>query len=178
METVNDMLIEEIEGYKPEIHESAFIAKGAVVAGNVKIGRASSLWFHAVVRGDEDGVEIGEETSIQEGCMVHVTFGKPCKIGSRVTVGHNAVIHGATIGNDCIIGISSTILDGAVIGDGCIVAAGCVVPPGKTYPPRSMLMGTPARIVREVTDAEYKSNLTSSAIYVGRSAKYKATGRF
>lgn len=170
------MMIEEIDGKRPDIHESVFIAKGAVVAGDVKIGRASSVWFCAVVRGDEDAIEIGEETSVQEGCMLHVTFGNPCRLGNRVTVGHNAVIHGATIGDDCIVGISSTVLDGANIGAGSIVAAGCVVPPGKLFPPRSMLMGTPARVVREVTDAEFKNNQVSAAIYVERSARYKAAG--
>lgn len=171
------MLIEEIDGQRPKIHETVFVAKGAVVAGDVTIGRNSSVWFCAVVRGDEAGITIGEDTSVQEGCMVHVTHGNPCSIGSRVTVGHNAVVHGATIGDDCIVGISSTVLDGAVVGAGSIVAAGSVVPPGKTFPPKSMLMGIPAKAVRELTDAEYQNNLLSAAIYVERSARYKKDGR-
>ena len=149
-------------GKKPQLGERVFVAPGSFVIGNVTIGTDSSIFYGTVVRGDTDTITIGEGTNIQDNCTLHINSGDPLRIGSGVTVGHNAIVHACTIGDNVLIGIGAIVLDGAVIEDDSIVAAGSLVPPGKTYPAGSMIMGSPARVVRELSDQE-KANIRKTA---------------
>ncbi len=138
----------------PVLHSTAYLAEGGRVVGDVEIGEQSSVWFNAVVRGDTSTVRIGARTNIQDGAVVHTDTGKPCTIGDDCTVGHNAVIHGCTIGNGCLIGMGAVVLSGAVVGDETLVAAGALVPEGKEFPPRSLLVGSPSKLIRTLTEEE------------------------
>ena len=139
---------------KPALPSTVFVADGGRVVGDVEIGEESSVWFNAVVRGDTSTVRIGARTNIQDGAVVHTDTGRPCTIGDDTTVGHNAVIHGCTIGNGCLIGMGAIVLSGAVVGDESLVAAGALVPEGKEFGPRSLLVGSPAKLIRSLTDDE------------------------
>ncbi|MEZ6094258.1 MAG: gamma carbonic anhydrase family protein [Pirellulaceae bacterium] len=136
------------------VASSAFIAANATVLGQVEIQAKASVWFGAVIRGDIERVLIGAETNIQDQCVIHADPGFPCEIGERVVVGHAAVVHGAIIESDCMIGIGAIVLNGARIGAGSIVGAGCVVPEGMQVPPYSVAMGVPAKLVRQTTDTD------------------------
>jgi len=138
-----------------KIGRGVFIAKTAVVTGDVEIDDDSSVWFNSVVRGDLNSIRIGKMTNIQDGVIVHVDEDFGVEIGDRVTVGHSAVVHGCRIGNDVLIGIGSVILNGAEIGEYSIIGAGSVVT-GRKYPDRSFILGIPARVVREVEKKEYR----------------------
>jgi carbonic anhydrase/acetyltransferase-like protein (isoleucine patch superfamily) len=166
--------------YTPEIGENVFIAPSSDVIGRTKIGKDSSIWFGVVIRGDVHRIEIGERTSVQDCSMVHVTHhkrddesdGNPTIIGNDVTVGHKVMLHGCKIEDACLIGMSSTILDGAVIGKESIVGAGSLVTKGKIFPPRSLIMGSPAKLVRELTDDEVIELYASAKRYVGFKDQY------
>jgi carbonic anhydrase/acetyltransferase-like protein (isoleucine patch superfamily) len=137
----------------PKIHPTAFIAPTAAVMGDVSLGEDASVWYHAVLRGDMAPIFIGARTNIQDGTIVHVDEGVPCTVGQRVGVGHRVVLHGCTVGDDCLIAMGSVLLNGVTIGSGSVVAAGAVIPEGMQVPPRSLVMGVPGRIVRNVDDA-------------------------
>ncbi len=141
---------------KPKVDPAAWVAPSAVVNGNVVIGPRASVWHHAALRGDSDLLIVGAETNLQDHVIVHTDAGIVCHIGDRVTVGHAAIIHGATIEDECLIGIRATVLNGCRIGRGSVVAAGAVVPENTVVPPFSVVMGIPARVVRPVQprDAE------------------------
>lgn len=142
-------------GKSPLIPESAWIAKSADVLGDVTLGEHVSVWFQAVVRGDVHWIKIGDYTNVQDGAVLHVSNGyAPLTIGKRVTIGHKALLHGCLIGDDCLIGMGSVILDHAEVGPGSIVAAGALLPPGKKYPAGHLIMGAPAKAVRLVTEKE------------------------
>ncbi len=140
----------------PRVDPEAWIAPGATVLGDIRIARGASVWFGCVLRSDLEGawIEIGEDTNIQDGTIVHVDIGRPCRIGARVTVGHRAVLHGATIEDDCLIGMGAVVLSGAVVGRGSIVAAGALVGEGVVIPPGSVAAGLPARVRREILEAD------------------------
>ena len=158
------------KGITPKLGERVFVAQNAVVIGDVEIGDDSSIWFGAVVRGDVNYIRIGKCTSIQDGSVVHVTIKThPTIIGNYVTVGHNVNLHGCVVKDNCLIGIGAIILDGAVINENSIVAAGTLVPPGKEFPPGVLIMGFPAKVVRELSEEEIK-NLKEHAL---RYVKYK-----
>jgi carbonic anhydrase/acetyltransferase-like protein (isoleucine patch superfamily) len=141
--------------HHPEkIDPRAFIAPGVIVIGDVIIEAQASLWFGVIVRGDTESIVIGQKTNVQDGCILHVKQGKPCILGRGVTLGHSAIIHGATVEDDVLIGIRATVLNGARIGRGSVVAAGAVIAPGTVIPPRSMVMGIPGKVVRPTGDAE------------------------
>lgn len=142
------------KGIEPEIAEGCYIADSADVIGKVKLGKNANLWFQVVARGDVNRIEVGENTNIQDLSMLHVVEEFPLLIGKNVSVGHKVTLHACTIGNGCLIGMGSTILDGAEIGENSLVAAGSVIPPGKKFPPRSYIIGTPAKVKRELTDEE------------------------
>lgn len=145
----------EFNGVKPTLHPSVFLADGSFVIGDVEIGEGSSVWYNTVVRGDVNYIKIGRFTNIQDLSMIHVTTAKyPTIIGDYVTVGHKVMIHGAKIGNYVLVGIGAIILDDAEIPDHVIVAAGSVIPPGKKYPSGVLIMGTPGKVVRELTRKE------------------------
>lgn len=135
------------------IHPTAFIAPGAVVLGDVSLGRDSSVWYHTVIRGDMAPITVGDETNIQDLSMVHVDEGVPCTIGSRVGVGHRAILHGCLVEDECMVGMGAIVLNHARIGAGSVIGAGALVPEGMDVPPGSLALGVPARIVRPVDEA-------------------------
>ena len=135
------------------IDPTAFIAPGAIVLGDVHLGAESSVWYNAVLRGDTDRITIGEQTNIQDLTMIHADPGVPCTIGCRVTVGHRVILHGCTVEDDCLIGMGAIVLNGARIGRGSIVGAGALVLEKMEVPPGSMVVGSPARIRRDVDEA-------------------------
>jgi carbonic anhydrase/acetyltransferase-like protein (isoleucine patch superfamily) len=134
------------------IHPTAFIAPTAAVMGDVTVGAESSIWYGAVLRGDMAPIVIGDQTNLQDGTVVHVDEDVPCRIGSRVGVGHRVILHGCTVEDECLIGMGSVLLNEVVIGGGSVVAAGAVLPEGMQVPPGSLVMGVPARIVRPVDE--------------------------
>lgn len=141
--------------YHPEkVAADAWIAPSATVCGQVFIGPRSSVWFGAVIRGDNEAIELGEDVNIQDGAILHADAGVPCRLGNRVTVGHGAIVHGAVVGDDCLVGIRATILNRVVVGEGSLIAAGALVPEGTVIPPGSVVMGVPAKVVRQVTDKD------------------------
>ncbi len=146
------------------IHETARIAKGAVVYGEVSIGEKSTVWYHAVVRADQSAIEIGKCSNIQDNCTVHVDDEHPVKIGDYVTIGHGAIIHGCTIGDHCLIGMGAIILNGAVIEEDCIIGAGSLITQGKVIPKGSMVLGSPGKVIRPITEEE-KANLLKNAMH-------------
>jgi len=164
----------------PKIKKSAWIAPSADVIGNVKIGADSSVWFGTVIRGDVHKIRIGKRTSIQDLSMVHVTHykqedmkdGHPTIIGDDVTIGHKVMLHGCTIENGCLIGMSATILDGAVIGEGSIVGAHSLVTSNKVFPPHSLIMGSPAKVIKTLTQDEVDSLIEHAARYVKFKSEY------
>jgi carbonic anhydrase/acetyltransferase-like protein (isoleucine patch superfamily) len=151
-----------------------FIADNATVVGRVRFGTEVSVWFGAVIRGDNDDIDIGARSNIQDGCVLHVDPGKPLTIGEGVTVGHKVMLHGCSIGDNALIGIGSTILNGAQIGANSIVGAKSLVTENKVYPPGSLILGAPARVARELRAEEVESISTSAAHYVANAARYRA----
>jgi carbonic anhydrase/acetyltransferase-like protein (isoleucine patch superfamily) len=141
-------------GHQPVIAEGVFIAPSADVIGHVSFGKNSSLWYGCVARGDINEIIIGENSNIQDLTMLHVDHPLPLIVGKNVSVGHNAILHACTIGDHCLIGMGAILLNGCVIGKNSVVAAGSVVPPGKSYPAGSMIMGSPAKVVRPLTEEE------------------------
>lgn len=157
----------------PQVHESAFVAAEATLIGKAVLMEGSSIWPGAVIRGDNETIVLGRGSNIQEGAVLHTDMGCPLTIGANVTVGHQAMLHGCTIEDGALIGIQAVILNRAVIGAGSLVGAGAVVTEGKVFPPRSLILGAPAKVVRELTDDEV-ANLHASAVnYSERSAYYK-----
>jgi len=148
------MALYSYKGIEPTISEGVYIAPSADVIGRVTFAENVSLWHQCVARGDINTITIGKNTNIQDLSMLHVTGANKLVIGANVSVGHNAILHGCTIGNSCLIGMGAIILDGAEIGDHCVVAAGSVVPPGKKYPSGSMIMGNPAVVKRPLKQEE------------------------
>ncbi len=144
-------MIRDLKDKKTNIHPEAFIAETADVLGDVTIGKGSSMWYGAVARGDMSYITIGEYTNIQDNATVHVDTNRPCEIGDFTTVGHNAVIHGCKVGNNCLIGMGAIILNGAVIGDNCIIGAGTLITGRAVIPPNSLVMGSPGEVKRELT---------------------------
>ena len=152
--------------YSVTNHGCCFIAPNATVIGRVTLGVDTSVWFNAVIRGDVDTITIGDRSNIQDGSVLHVDPGNPLTVGSEVTVGHMVMIHGCTIGNRSLIGIGSTLLNGAEIGAESIVGAHALVTEGKKFPPRSLIVGTPAKVVRELSDDELAALKKSADRYV------------
>ncbi|MBI9105842.1 MAG: gamma carbonic anhydrase family protein [Spirochaetales bacterium] len=153
----------------PDTDNANFIAWNADVSGDVVLGKESSVWFSAVIRGDIAPIRIGEATNIQDGAVCHISTGVPLTLGDWVTVGHNAIVHSCTIGNHCLIGMGAILLDDSEIGDYSIIGAGSLVTKGKKFPPRSLIMGSPARLVRELTDEEIKEIDAAAERYVAHS---------
>ena len=171
---LEDMLIKTLEDKTPLVHPTAFVSEAAYVVGDVEIGEGSSIWPGTVIRGDRGKVKIGKYTNIQDNSVVHVTTDiSPTRIGSEVTVGHNAIIHGATFEDRCLIGMGAIIMDDAVVGEGSIVGAGAVVPPNIMIPPRSLVVGLPAKIVRQTSDEELEMIIDRAQHYIDFSQKYK-----
>ena len=167
------MAVYELDGVAPRIAASAWVADSAQVMGNVEIGKNSSLWFGAIVRGDTETIRIGANTNIQDGSVLHADVGMPLTIGDNVTVGHQVMLHGCTVGDGALIGIGAIVLNGAKIGKGCIVGAGALVTEGKEFPDGSMILGSPAKAVRELTPAQKEGLIKSAIHYVENAELYK-----
>jgi carbonic anhydrase/acetyltransferase-like protein (isoleucine patch superfamily) len=160
--------------FHPElIDASAFVAAGVVIRGDVIVGADASIWFNAVIRGDTEKVRIGSRSNVQDACVIHSDPGYPCTIGDDVTIGHGAIVHGADVGNRALIGIRAVVLNGARIGEGSIVAAGALVTEGTVIPPDSLVMGTPAKVVRELTEADHARLRRTAKHYVEAAATYR-----
>ena len=161
-------------GIKPRIHDSVYIAEGARIIGDVEIGDESSIWFNSVVRGDVHSIRIGSRTNIQDNCVLHVTHRKyPLHIGSNVTVGHNAVLHGCTVEDYCLIGMGAIVLDNATIHTRSLVAAGALVQEGFIVPEGSLVAGVPAKIKRPLTQVETEFLKRSAQNYVDYVKTYR-----
>ena len=167
-------MIKKFRGKSPIIPDSCYISESVDLIGDVTLGENVSLWFGTVVRGDMHHITIGARSNIQDNSVIHVTTDiSPTRIGEEVTVGHNAIIHGATIEDRCLIGMGAIIMDDVVVGEGSIVGAGAVVPPNMIIPPRSLVVGLPAKIVRQTTDEELKMIIERAQHYIDFSQEYK-----
>ena len=158
----------EYEGIIPSIHSSVFVAPGAMIIGDVKIGEESSIWFNCILRGDLEPIHIGCRTNIQDGTVIHMDKEIPCLIGDDVTVGHGAILHSCAIGNEALIGMGAILLTGCKIGERAIVAAGTLVREGQEIPSGTIAMGVPAVVRREATEAEFERVRNGKDDYVYR----------
>ncbi|HJT21258.1 MAG TPA: gamma carbonic anhydrase family protein [Nitrospira sp.] len=166
-------MIRTFQGIKPKIPSSCFIEETGVVIGDVEMGDQCSVWFHAVVRGDVHYIRIGHRTNVQDLCMLHVTHeAHPLIVGSDVTIGHHVVLHGCTIHDRVLVGMGAIVMDGAVIGEDSIVGAGALVTEGTIVPPKSLILGSPAKVKRPVTDGELTWIKTSAENYVKYAGQY------
>jgi carbonic anhydrase/acetyltransferase-like protein (isoleucine patch superfamily) len=163
----------DFEGKKPRVDESVFLAPGSWVIGDVKIMEGANVWNGAIIRGDDDTVEIGARATILENCVVEAPTDSPVKIGDEVIVSHGAIIHGATIGAKALVGIGAIVLDGAEVGEGAIVGSGSVVPPRAVIPPNTLALGIPAKPLREVRDGEREAVDTERERVLSKVEKYR-----
>jgi len=157
---------------RPQLAPGAWAAPSADLIGDVRFGERASVWFGAVIRADNTPIIVGEDSNIQDGAVCHSDEGFPLKIGARVTVGHQAILHGCTVRDDCLIGMGARILNGAVIESECIVGAGALVTEGKSFANGSLIVGTPARMARQVTEAERQALRASAAHYAQKAQRY------
>jgi gamma-carbonic anhydrase len=172
----NAMLIP-YDGRAPRLDSSAYVVQSATIVGDVVIGPESSVWFGAVVRGDLEPIRIGSRTNVQDNATVHVVGGRfGTTLGDGVTVGHNAVVHGCVVEDGSLIGMGAIVLDGAVVGAESLVGAGALVTPGMRVRPRSLVLGSPARVLRPLTDEELERIRSSAANYVEYARRYRAEG--
>ena len=161
------MTMRDVWQFRPDQAASdALIAEGAIVLGDVTIGERSSIWFQAVVRGDTERIVIGRETNVQDLCLLHADPGFPCWLGNRVTLGHGAIIHGATVADDCLIGMRAVVMNGAQVGAGSIVGAGAIVTEGTIIPPGSIVLGTPGKVVRAAEERDLERIRHAAQHYV------------
>ena len=168
------MAIYELDGSAPRIDESAWVADSAQVMGNVELAAGASVWFGAIVRGDTEVIRVGRNSNIQDGSVLHADHGKPLTIGDDVTVGHKVMLHGCTIGDASLIGIGAVVLNGAKIGKGCLVGAGALVTEGKEFPDGSMIVGSPARVVKQLTPEQLGHLRLSALHYVENARRFRA----
>lgn len=161
------------EGIKPKVHESCFIANSAEVIGKVEIGENTSVWYNCVLRGDENSIKIGKHTNIQDGTVIHISKDYDTLIGDYVTVGHKAIVHACNIGDNVLVGMGAIILDGAEIEDNVLIGAGSIVTPGKKIPSGSLVLGSPAKVVRELSNEEINQLKQSAVDYVQYAQKHK-----
>jgi carbonic anhydrase/acetyltransferase-like protein (isoleucine patch superfamily) len=168
------MSIYKFEEFEPEIHLSAYVADSASVIGQVILAEDTSIWSNAVLRGDNEPITIGKGSNVQEGAVLHNDHGFPIVVGENVTIGHQATLHGCTIGDGSLIGIHAILLNGAVIGKNSLVAAGALVTEGKVFPDRSLIVGVPGKVLRVLTEEEIAGNLTNAYEYVRKGVQYKS----
>lgn len=161
---------------QPQIHSSVFIAPGATVIGAVTLAEESSVWYGAVIRGDIHHIHIGAQSNVQDGCILHVSDDYPAILGERVTLGHRAIVHACTVGDEVLVGMGAIILDGAQIGPRCTIAAGALVTKGTVAPEGSLLVGSPARIVRTLSLDEQRANAVLALKYIEVSRRYLGLG--
>ena len=158
---------------RPTIPPTAWVADTAVVRGDVTLGDDVSVWFGAVLRGDEAPVRVGNRSNVQDSAVLHVSAGFPCVVGADVTIGHRAIVHGCTVKDGALIGMGAIVLDGAVVGMGAMVGAGAVVPPGMVVPPGTLALGVPARVVGPLNAQQKAANATAVAHYLERKEQYR-----
>ena len=166
-------MIRDFQGISPKIDKDSFIAENATVIGDVNIEKGASIWYNVVLRGDIENISIGENSNIQDGAVVHTGADLPSKIGASTVVGHRAIVHGAIIGENCLIGMGAIVLNGAVVGDNSIVGAGAVVTEGRQIPPNSLVLGMPGKVIREVSQEEKKGIRNNALDYVKLYKKHK-----
>lgn len=162
-----------LKGKFPQVHESAYTAPGAQLIGNIVLKKDTSVWFNAVLRGDNEEITVSEHSNVQDGAVVHVDEGFPVYIGQNVTIGHNAIIHGCTLEDDVLIGMGATVLNGAVIGKGALVAAGALVPEGKVVEPGTLVAGVPAKEIRKLSEDHIERTKDGAKHYVENGRLYK-----
>ena len=167
------MAIYELDGITPRIADSAWVADSAQVMGNVELGEQVGVWFGTVIRGDTEVIRIGARSNIQDASVLHADIGKPLTVGEDVTVGHKVMLHGCTIGDGSLIGIGAVVLNGAKIGKGCIVGAGSLVTEGKEFPDGSMIMGSPAKVVRALQPEQVEGLRLAAQGYVGNARRFR-----
>lgn len=165
-------IIKEFRDNSPEIDETAYVADNAAIIGDVTIGKKSSVWFGAVLRGDSDSIKIGRRSNIQDNAVVHVDPGFPVTIGDDCIVGHLALIHGASISNNVLVGMNSTVLNGAQVGEFSIIGANALVTSNTVIPPNSLVLGSPAKVVKTLTDKQVAHVIRNAAAYVKLGAEY------
>ena len=168
------MAIYQLGDTSPTLHESAWVADTADVIGRVELAENTSVWFGTVIRGDNEPIRIGRGTNIQDNSVLHSDLGSPLTIGEHVTVGHQVMLHGCTIGDGSLIGIQAVVLNGAKIGRNCIVGAGALVTEGKEFPDGSMILGSPAKAVRQLSEEQIAAFRRGAAHYVDNAARYRA----
>lgn len=164
-----------LDDLSPALADGAWAAPSADLIGDVRLGARASIWFAAVVRADNTPILIGEESNIQDGAVGHSDPGAPLTIGARVTIGHQAIVHGCTIADHCLIGMGARILNGAAIGPECLIGAGALITEGKTFDGGSLIVGVPARVIRPLSDAEKAAIRVSAAHYAEKAARYAAS---
>lgn len=170
-------MIYALDGLEPVLGQGAWVAPDAQVIGEVRLGEAASVWFGATLRGDVEPIEVGPGSNLQERCMVHADAGFPARVGRDCTVGHHAILHGCTVEDECLIGMGATVLNGAVIGRGSLVAAGALVTEGKAIPPRSLVLGAPGKVVRELDEAAVEEIRASARRYRENAARFRDSMR-
>ena len=168
-------MIYQLEDAVPQIHASAWVAENATLAGQITLQKDVSIWFNAVLRAEHAPITVGEGSNIQDGTVCHVDPGMPLTIGRSVTVGHKVMLHGCTIGNESLIGINAVILNGAKIGRHCLIGANSLIPEGKEIPDGSLVMGSPGKIVRTLSEAQIEGLKASAMHYVENGRRYKAS---
>jgi carbonic anhydrase/acetyltransferase-like protein (isoleucine patch superfamily) len=164
-------VIRDFQALHPMLGKGVRVAENATVVGNVMLEECASVWYSAVLRSDKESVRVGRNSNLQDGVLVHIAPHCPVSIGANVTVGHGAIVHGCTVGDGVLIGMGAILLNGCVVGEGSIVAAGSVVTERTVIPPRSLVIGTPARVVRSLREEELAGNLASAEEYVSLSAQ-------
>ena len=169
-------MILRFEGNDPAIATDAYVALGAQIMGRVTLAAGASVWFNAVLRGDDEPITVGENSNVQDNATLHIDPGYPVVIGKNVVIGHNAIVHGATIEDDVLIGMHATVLTGATIGRGSIVGAGALVPEGATIPPNSLVVGIPAKVVRSTTPEQVAGIRKSADGYRARADRFRRSG--
>lgn len=167
------VVIRDFNNITPKIHESAFVAPNSTVIGDVELGENTTIWYNAVLRGDIDKIVVGDNTNIQEGCILHCKKGTDVKIGSHVTVGHGAILHSCQVGNNTLIGMGAILLDNSVIGNNCLVAAGSVVTPRTKIPDGSLIVGSPAQVTRMLSEQEIADIKSNAKEYINLLKYYK-----
>ena len=166
-------MIYELEHRSVRAEGQYFIAETAVVIGAVTLKNHASVWWGAVLRGDYEPIIVGEESNIQDNCVVHMDEDFPVAIGDRVTVGHKAVLHGCTIGNNCLIGINSVVMNGAILGNNCLVGSNALITEGKEIPDGSLVLGSPGKVIRQLSDEEIEEITGFSELYVNNARRYR-----
>ncbi|MFE3835715.1 gamma carbonic anhydrase family protein [Pseudogemmobacter sonorensis] len=166
-------MIWELDGIRPEIASDAWVAPGAQVIGKVRLGPGAGIWFGAALRGDNEWIEVGEGSNIQENCVLHTDIGYPLTIGAHCTIGHKALLHGCTIGEGSLIGMGAMVMNGARVGRGCLIGAGSLITEGKEIPDGSLVMGAPGRVVRALDEAARARLLDSATGYRANAARFR-----